>query len=70
VKPAKGASLKLPLSSTPPLRHDRKPFDPAEHGFEFSIDDIEGYLDGIRADRITRQTVRKEAHAALGRLAA
>ena len=25
-------------------RHDKRPFDPAEHGFEFSIDDIKDHL--------------------------
>jgi hypothetical protein len=30
-------------------QHDNQPFEPAEHGFEFSIDNIERYIAGMRA---------------------
>jgi hypothetical protein len=33
---------------------DGKPFDPAQYGFEFSIDDIEQHLEGIRAAQASR----------------
>lgn len=29
--------------------HDGRPFDPADHGFEFSTEDVEAYLEGVRA---------------------
>jgi hypothetical protein len=37
---------------------DGKPFDPAQYGFEFSIDDIESYLAGIRAAQATRDLMK------------
>ncbi len=46
-------------------KHDRRPFDPADHGFEFSIDDIESYLDGVRAANIFRATILKDREAAI-----
>ncbi len=33
--------------------HDRMPFDPADHGFEFSTADVEAYLRGARASFLT-----------------
>ena len=30
-------------------KKDGKPFDPAHYGFEFSTEDIENYLEGVRA---------------------
>jgi hypothetical protein len=41
-------AAKLYLSA----RHDNRTFDPAGHGFEFSIDDIEAYLEGVRAAQV------------------
>jgi hypothetical protein len=35
-------------------KNDGKPFRPADYGFEFSIDDIENYLEGVRAAKATR----------------
>ena len=37
---------------------DGKPFDPAANGFEFSIEDIKTYLEGVRASRIYRETLK------------
>jgi hypothetical protein len=34
---------------------DTKPFDPAVHGFEFSISEIESYLDRVRVGATARQ---------------
>jgi hypothetical protein len=38
-------------------KHDRKPFDPAYYGFEFSTADIEGYLHGQRAAFLTEKAM-------------
>jgi hypothetical protein len=38
-------------------QHDNQPFEPAEHGFEFSIGDVEGYIHGMRATKIAAQAV-------------
>ncbi len=46
-------------------KHDGKPFHPSDYGFEFSIDDIEEYLEGVRAANIARATVGKERDAAI-----
>jgi len=46
-------------------KHDNKPFDPGDHGFEFSMDDIESYLEGVRAAHITRPTLSKDREAAI-----
>jgi hypothetical protein len=37
---------------------DHKPFDPADHGFEFSTADVEGYLHGVRANKLTEQAMQ------------
>ena len=37
---------------------DRKPFDPADHGFEFSRSDVERYLHGVRANRFTEKAMQ------------
>jgi hypothetical protein len=42
-------------------KHDRKPFDPADHGFEFPIEDVEDYLEGRRAATIANFTLRTRA---------
>lgn len=39
-------------------KKDGKPFDPAQYGFEFSIADIENYLEGIRAAQATRDLMK------------
>jgi hypothetical protein len=41
-------------------KHEQQPFDPADHGFEFSIADIESYLAAVRAANIARETMKKE----------
>jgi hypothetical protein len=46
-------------------QHDKKSFDPADYGFEFSITDIEDYLEGVRADNITRAAMIKHRDLAL-----
>lgn len=51
-------------------RKDRKPFDPVDHGFEFSKEEIESYLDGVRAAIITRETLHRDAHSILNSSAA
>ncbi|HEX4232294.1 MAG TPA: hypothetical protein VHZ07_26745 [Bryobacteraceae bacterium] len=38
-------------------KHDRKPFDPADYGFEFSTADLEGYLHGQRAAFLTEKAM-------------
>jgi hypothetical protein len=35
-----------------------KPFDPARYGFEFSIEDIENYLEGVRAAKASRELMK------------
>lgn len=35
-------------------KHDRQPFSPADHGFEFSTHDVECYLEGVRVANIAR----------------
>jgi hypothetical protein len=41
-------------------KRDHTPFDPAEHGFDFSVDDIESYLKGFRAAHLLNATFKKE----------
>lgn len=43
---------------------DNKPFDPAEFGFDFSIDAIESYLQGVRAANIAREHTKSQLRAA------
>ena len=38
-------------------KHDRKPFDPAEFGFDFSTADVEGFLHGQRASFLTEKAM-------------
>ncbi|HEX4229466.1 MAG TPA: hypothetical protein VHZ07_12415 [Bryobacteraceae bacterium] len=38
-------------------KHDHKPFDPADYGFEFSTADLEGYLHGQRAAFLTEKAM-------------
>jgi len=52
-------------------RKEHKPFSPAELGFEFSIEDVESYLEGARVAADARETLKGEgqpqtrrAHAA------
>ncbi len=45
-------------------QHDHKPFDPEENGFDCSTEDIEAYLEAVRASQIARATFSKERAAA------
>ena len=45
-------------------KQDRQPFDPAEYGFDFSIDAIESYLKGVRAARLLKATSNQERERA------
>jgi hypothetical protein len=47
-------------------KHDNQPFNPADRGFEFSSDDIEAYLEGVRAANIARPTIINAPDAAQG----
>jgi hypothetical protein len=38
-------------------KHDRKPFDPREFGFDFSTADVESYLHGQRASMLTEKAM-------------
>jgi hypothetical protein len=44
-------------------KHDRKPFNPSDFGFEFSTADIEGYLHGQRASFLTEKAMLGGAHS-------
>jgi hypothetical protein len=52
-------------------KNDGKPFRPADYGFEFSIDDIEHYLEGVRAAKATRDVKQGDikAYRSLGNAA-
>jgi hypothetical protein len=39
-------------------KNNGKPFRPADYGFEFSTDDIENYLEGVRAAKATRDLMK------------
>ena len=55
------AEERAQLADAPALytaaQHDGRPFDPADHGFEFSIDDVEAYLEGVRAAKLFRASL-------------
>jgi hypothetical protein len=44
-------------------KHDNKPFNPEDFGFEFSIEDVEAYLEGVRAAHLLRTTLKQEAQS-------
>jgi hypothetical protein len=46
-------------------QHDRRPFHPADHGFDFSNSDIEDFLKGVRAARIAHSTLDRDAGRAV-----
>jgi hypothetical protein len=50
-------------------KNDRKPFDPANYGFEFSTADIESYLEGIRAADLFNAALKQEREQAKHRVA-
>jgi hypothetical protein len=41
-------------------KHDRKPFDPAAFGFDCSTEDVECYLQGVRAAHLLNATLKQE----------
>jgi hypothetical protein len=41
-------------------KHDRKPFDPAEFGLDCSLEDVECYLQGVRAANLLNATLKQE----------
>ncbi len=41
-------------------KHDKKPFDPVAIGFDYSIEDVELYLEGVRAANIANATLKQE----------
>ena len=45
-------------------RHDGRSFDPADHGFEFSLDDVQAFLDGARAAQLYRNSLKQAKAAA------
>jgi hypothetical protein len=45
-------------------KHDGTPFDPADHGFDFSVDDVESYLEGVRAAHLLNVTLKQEREQA------
>ena len=45
-------------------KQDRKPFNAADHGFEFSIPEIEEFVDGVRASKIYNRDVTNHQRAA------
>jgi hypothetical protein len=53
------------------VKQDGKPFRPADYGFEFSIDDIESYLEGVRAANATGDVMKggTKAYKSLGNAA-
>jgi hypothetical protein len=51
-------------------KQDCQPFDPAEYGFDFSVEDIESYLKGVRAARLFNVSLKQEREHAKPRTAA
>jgi hypothetical protein len=51
-------------------KHDRKPFDPAEFGLDCSIEDVECYLNGLRAANLLNATLKQERDQVRSRTAA
>jgi len=45
-------------------KHENQPFDPAQHGFEFSTAEIESFLERIRASTIAKASLRQEPERA------
>jgi hypothetical protein len=41
-------------------KHDHKPFDPAEFGLDCSVEDVECYLQGVRAANLLNATLKQE----------
>jgi hypothetical protein len=49
-------------------RKDQKSFDPQENGFEFSIAEIERYLDGVSSAGIDRMAPKRGSQVAIAHL--
>jgi hypothetical protein len=62
--------LELAAKAYTAAKHDRKPFDPAKFGFDFSIEDIESYLQGVRAAHLFDATLKQERDQAKHRATA
>jgi hypothetical protein len=45
-------------------KHDHTPFDPAEYGFDFSVEAVEDYLKGVRAAHLLNATLKQEREQA------
>ncbi len=45
-------------------KHDRQPFNPAEHGLDCSVEDVESYLEGVRAANLLNVTLKQEREQA------
>ena len=41
-------------------KKERRPFSPADHGFEFSTADVESYLEGVRVAQIAREALKTQ----------
>ena len=47
-------------------KHNKKPFNPADFGFEFSTEDVEAYLEGVRAAQLLKTSLQTVPAAAGG----
>ncbi|HEX4166844.1 MAG TPA: hypothetical protein VHZ55_15365 [Bryobacteraceae bacterium] len=45
-------------------KHDGKSWDPADHGFDFSLDDVKAYIQGARAAQLYHQSMKRATAAA------
>jgi hypothetical protein len=45
-------------------KHDKKSFDPADFGFEFTTEDVETYLEGVRAAHLLKASLKTASSAA------
>jgi hypothetical protein len=48
-------------------KHDKKPFHPADFGFDFSVNDVETYLEGVRAAHLLNASLKQESQRARSR---
>jgi hypothetical protein len=51
-------------------KHDHTSFDPADYGFDCSIDDVECYIEGVRAANLFNATLKQEREQAKQRASA
>lgn len=45
-------------------KHDKKPFNPEDFGFDFSTEDVEAYLEGVRAAHLLKASLKTAPAAA------